>query len=362
MTIEKNIYKRPDGRYEGRYIKARNNDGKAIYGAVYARTVEEVKEKRKRAIGELNTSTSPKYLITEVLKTHLAGIRNEVRPSTHAIYQGYFEKYISSYFKDMYYEELSAEKLQAFVDWILESGISAVTVQTILAFIKRGFESINEQNIFAVDLPNHTRHDIDYLSVEEQKRLEAAAKYSDETIHAAVILCLYTGLLVGELCGAEWSDIDFHNRLLYVNRTMQRIKNTDDADAGKTKLVFMPTQDASRRSIPLPQFLFDLLHKHKEASHSETYVLSKDGAPIEPRNIQRRLQLLLEEAGVRQTNFNGLRNTFAVRALENGIDIVTLSELLGHSTPEITMKRYGGVIKKDLKRQSMEKMVSLYES
>ena len=362
MTVEKNIYKRPDGRYEGRYIKGRKDDGKAIYGAVYARTVEEVKEKRRRAIRELNVLTGPKHLITEVLRIHLADIQKEVRPSTHAIYQGYFDKYIMPYFKGMYYEQLSAEKLQAFADWILERGLSAVTAQTILTFIKRGFESTNEQSIFAVDLPKHTRQDFDYLTVEEQKRLEAAAKYSDGTIHVAVILCLYTGLLVGELCGAEWADIDFHNRLLHVNRTMQRIKNTGDDSDSKTKIVFMPTQDASRRSIPLPQFLFYLLHEHKEAAHNEIYVLSKDGAPIEPRNIQRRLQLLLEEAGVRQTNFNGLRNTFAIRALENGIDIVTLSELLGHSTPEITMKRYGSVIRKDLKRQSMEKMVSLYES
>ena len=316
---EKNIYKRNDGRYEARYIKGRNENGKAIYGTVYGHSIKEVQEKRKHATEELG------YSVTQIIEKYLFSIKKNIKSSTYIVYKGYITNYISQYFKEMKYEQLSEEIIQAFADWLIENGLSVATVQGIFDFIKRGFS--DKQNIFDIDLSNYK--DMDYLTIEEQKRLESAAKFYDEDIYIAVILCLYMGLTASEVCNAKWTDIDFNNRLLYVKRT-----------------------------VPIPNFLINLLKKHKD--NNRIYILSDD-KPIKPRNIQYHLQVLLEETGIRQINFYVLRNTFAVRALENGTDILTLSKLLGHSKPEITIKRYGHLIKEELMWQCMEKMILVWK-
>ena len=133
---EKNIYKRNDGRYEARFIKGRNEKGKAIYGTVYGYSVKEVKEKRKRAAKELIAGS--KYSVVQVLEMHLSLIQKRISPSTYLVYKGYIKKHVSQYFKDMHYEQLSLETLQAFADWLIEKGLSANTAQAVLAFIKRG--------------------------------------------------------------------------------------------------------------------------------------------------------------------------------------------------------------------------------
>ncbi|MCL1883797.1 MAG: site-specific integrase [Defluviitaleaceae bacterium] len=339
---ERNIYKRKDGRYEARFIKGRDENGKAVYGAVYARSYADVKVKLERA--KLFAQTAKQNRVTRTvsmeIEEYLATIQSQVKPSTHGIYQRYLENYISPHFGNMLCEELTVEKAQAFVDKQIENGLSAITVQSIFIFLKSGLHgAFHQEDIFAVKLPRRVPREVEVLSVSEQKRMESVAKASDNINRVGIILCLYTGIRVGELCGLMWGDIDFERRLLYVRRTMQRIKCFDGAT--KTEIASLtPKSDTSRRSIPLPEFLIALLKAHKESSDS-TYVISRNGKPIEPRNMQYRLRRLLITANVRQVNFHAAtRHTFATRALESGFDIKTLSEILGHSSAVITLKKY----------------------
>jgi integrase len=359
MRRERNIYKRKDGRYEARYIKGYGENGKAVYGAVYARSYAEVKEK----LGNVTlhpiapVGAGRGRTVVQEMETYLDTIRCQIKPSTLGVYQRYLSNYIAPFFGSTRCDQLTAEMAQSFVNRQMESGLSAVTVQSAFCFLKNGLNGAFRQNVFGVKLPKYKAAEVEVLSVEEQKRLEAAANASDDINRIGVTLCLYTGIRLGELCGLMWGDIDPERRLLHVRRTLQRIKNTEGGDAQRTKMTTSPPKSsASLRSIPLPGFLMVLL---EECGKPDGYVISRGGAAIEPRNMQYRFSKLLTAANVKPVNFHVTRHTFATRALENGFDIKTLSEILGHSSATITLQKYAHTMDAH-KRRSMESLAAVY--
>jgi integrase len=365
---ERNIYKRKDGRYEARFIKGRDANGKAVYGTVYAPSYAKVKEKlecvkpaEKKAIVKKGKRT-----VVAELEVYLDSVKNQIKPSTLGIYQRYIKNNIFPYFKDMRCEQLTFEITQGFVDKQIENGLSAVTVQSVFCFLKNGLTAAFSQDIFNVKMPKRVIKEAEVLSVDEQKRLESAVKASDDINCISVTLCLYTGLRIGELCGLTWGDIDFERRLLHVRRTIQRIKNFDYDDtlvgSFKTKVTcLIPKSGTSQRSIPLPGFLITLLNEHRGKAYVENgYVISRNGNSIEPRNLQHRFQKLLVDANVKQVNFHTTRHTFATRALENGFDVKTLSEILGHSSATVTLNKYAHTLDEH-KRRSMESLAAVYQ-
>jgi len=354
---ETNIFKRKDGRFEARFIKGREANGKAKYGAVYAPTYAEVKVKRDKAKAELlrsenlSVSKSTKQTITDAMESYLISIKNQIKESTFGLYQRYIENYISPHFQNTPCSWLTSEMTQGFVDSLLGSGLSVVTVQSVFSFLKNGVKASLPKDTFAIKLPKKQPNKVEVLTVDEQRRLELAAKDSDAINRISIILCLYTGIRVGELSGLLWTDIDFERHLLSVNRTVQRVRNTD-GDA-KTKVACLtPKSDTSERDIPLPNFLIEMLKEHKKAS-SASYIITLNGNSIEPRTIQRRFKKLLAIANIRDVNFHILRHSFATRALETGFDIKTLSEILGHSSATITLQKYAHVLDEH-KRRNME--------
>ena len=249
---ERNIFKRRDGRYEARYVVSRNENGKAKYRSVYAHTYAEVKEKLDRAkfqILELSTTPDPlQQKVIEALEIYLNSIQHRVKESTHGLYQRYFENYISPHFKNTLCDQLTLEMMQNFVDSLLGSGLAVVTVRSVFSFLKNGVKQTLSQDIFAIKLPKIPANKVEVLSIDEQKRLETAAKASDAINQVAIILCLYTGIRIGELCGLMWEDIDFERCLLQINRTVQRIRNTEKGK--KTKVVCLtPKSDTSQSNV-----------------------------------------------------------------------------------------------------------------
>jgi integrase len=212
--------------------------------------------------------------------------------------------------------------------------------------------------MFAVKFPRQVTNEVEVLSFDEQKRLETVANKSNITDRLGIILCLYTGIRIGELCGLMWRDIDFDSCLLYVRRTIQRIKSVDGAS--KTEVACLsPKSNTSRRSIPLAGFLVSLLKEHQHFAVG-SYVISRGNKPIEPRNMQYRFKRLLSIADIRPVNFHSTRHTFATRALESGFDIKTLSEILGHSSAVVTLRKYAHVLDEH-KRRKMESLSVLYQ-
>jgi len=356
-----NIFKRKDGRYEARYIKCWDENGKAKYGSVYARTYAEVKVKLENTKAKLldhQIILMPSQTIVDAINVHLNSIKNQVKESTYGLYMRYSENYISPHFKDTPVSLLTSEMVQGFVDSLLGNGLSVATTQSVFNFLKNGLKTKLAKDIFTIKLPKKQHYKVEVLSIDEQKRLELVAKDSDTINHIAIILCLYTGIRIGELCGIMWKDIDFERQTLSINRTVQRIKNIDSND--KTKVICLnPKSDTSQRDIPLPTVIVEMLKEHKKNSNAP-YIITFNENVIEPRTIQRRFKKLLSIAGIRDVNFHILRHTFATRALEKGFDIKTLSEVLGHASATMTLSKYAHVLDEH-KRRSMELLSELYQ-
>ena len=164
-----------------------------------------------------------------------------------------------------------------------------------------------------------------------------------------ILICLYTGLRVGELLALEWTDINFSKNELFVNKTCH--------DRGKSRVTTPPKTTSSIRIIPIPKQLIPLLKQLKKQSKSQ-FVISENGKYISVRSYQRSFELLLKRLGIAHQGFHSLRHTFATRALECGMDVKTLSEILGHKNATVTLNRYAHSLM-DHKREMMNRLGKL---
>ncbi len=183
------------------------------------------------------------------------------------------------------------------------------------------------------------------MTKEEQNILEFHAKLKLDTISLAVLICLYTGLRVGEVCALRWEDIDLNNKYIVVNKTVQRIQQIQvPYRATKTILTVTPPKtDKAIRKIPISSVLYSILSKYYEQNYrgDKHYVLTNcNGDMIDPCSIQYKFKELIKKLKLTSITFHGLRHTFATRCIELGMDIKTLSEILGHSNVSTTMNIY----------------------
>lgn len=189
-----------------------------------------------------------------------------------------------------------------------------------------------------VKLPQFERVQTKPLSVQEQACLRDFVLEHPTTRKAGLLLQMQLGLRIGEVCGLQWGDFDLSAGVLTIRRTVSRIYCRD----GHTKvLIQTPKTRSSGREIPIPQELFTLLQRLHGGASEETWFLSGNAEkPVEPRCYRKSVQLYLRQAAVRKVHPHTLRHTFATTCLQAGCDIKTLSKLLGHADPNITLRRY----------------------
>ncbi len=193
------------------------------------------------------------------------------------------------------------------------------------------------------------------LSREEQSILESTLKEKINIRKVCLLLCLYTGLRVGEVCGLKWGDIDFSNKSLIIKRTIQRIKNPNSIIKNKTLLIeSTPKSETSNRIIPIPDFLINLLHQFK--NDNNYFLLSNSNKLYDSRYLESFYARILKKCHINYNKFHTLRHTFATRSIESKMDIKTLSEILGHSSIEVTLKLYVHPTY-EMKKASIENLV-----
>jgi integrase len=203
-----------------------------------------------------------------------------------------------------------------------------------------------------IEPPKIRRSELSIPPKHEQKLLRNYLLKNPSLRNIGILLSLYTGIRLGELCALMWSDIDFYEQIIRINKTAQRIKRFDGKN--KTELVITaPKSDKSIREIPIPSFLLKLLMKHRQSINS--YILSGTEWIVEPRLMQYHFKAVLKKANLPSMNFHQTRHIFATNCLICGFDIKTLSEILGHSTIELTLNRYVHS-SKERKRECMEKL------
>jgi integrase len=211
-------------------------------------------------------------------------------------------------------------------------------------------------------VPKRANIPVEVFTVKEQIRIEQNILSSNDFRAYGILLCFYTGIRLGELCALRWENIDLETGVMSITATAARVNKYDPQGYKTIMVTGTPKSRNSGRKIPIPAFMTALLKKIAPDDRRETdYVFSSMDKPAEPRTIQRLYKKILKSANVNGRKFHVIRHTFATRALELGIDIKTLSELLGHSSVVITLNVYTHSMLEQ-KKIAIQKMNSMYLS
>ncbi|ADL02854.1 tyrosine-type recombinase/integrase [Lacrimispora saccharolytica] len=362
-----NIYKRKDGRWEGRVLKSPGR-----YQYVYARTYKEVKEKKKLLqegiTKELPSNTHSRCDAAKEFTAWLHGdLTGRVKPSTYESYYRCIVGYVIPFYQEKGNEQISLQTTSDFSCRINNhEGVSVSYRRKILTIYKTALREIMKRNkecdsiLNAIQMPRKISAEVQAFSVKEQRMLERTIIQSPDKRCLGILLCFYTGIRLGEVCGLKWEDIDFEAGTMVVTRTVSRIKNFDETKKKTVLYIGKPKSIHSVRKIPLPDFLLELARELKmERSDNNHFILTNSEYPMDPRKYQKLFQKLLTHASVKKRKFHAIRHTFATRALELGIDIKTLSEILGHSNVSITLNIYAHSMYEQ-KKKAIGKLNAMY--
>ncbi len=367
-----NIYKRKDGRWEGRYIKEKV-DGKTKYGYVFAYTYRDVKERLRIAKSQV---TVPAQLMNDRVIYSFSSLANEWinanspqwKISSFTKYSNILNNYLLPEFGQCNIEEITRDAVIAYVSRLLtqggirESGLAPKTVNSILSVMKNIFEfaAINKGLVlisFKGLNAKQSQKTMRILSQAEQKELNEYLLDNPGATNLGILISLYTGLRIGELCALKWEDISFDDRCIHVHKTMQRIQTSNNSDSKTKVIISTPKSDCSIRHVPIPDRLLVIMKENQKASN--TYILTGlRNSFVEPRTLQYRFKSIIKRAGIAPANFHALRHTFATRCIELGFDIKSLSEILGHASVNITLNRYVHP-SMELKQKNMDRLSEL---
>ena len=280
-------------------------------------------------------------------------LENYVKPTsklkTHTRYEQIVHSHLIPRLGSYELEELTPQLLQhQIVDMgkcgnkRTGRGLAPSTLNLIVAVIQDSLTtaySIEITKIYMADKikrPRIEEKKVECFTVAEQKTLEDAVKNDRRPKTFGILLCLYTGLRIGELLALEWTDIDFDKREISISKTCHDSK---DEFGRYVRFVNPPKTSTSMRVIPIPKQLMPMLRETKKRNGSR-YVVGDGDKIISVRSYQRTYELILKKHGLPHRGFHALRHTFATRAIECGMDVKTLSELLGHKNPTVTLNRY----------------------
>ncbi|MDE5993979.1 MAG: site-specific integrase, partial [Oscillospiraceae bacterium] len=334
-------------------IKEYAPDGRKKYGSVYARSYREVKAKQQLCVIQPSEHMKKSDVrIDELMQEWLNSNRYQIKVSSYQKYQTIVRNHISDKLGKLPVKCISAQLLTQFSDSLItEKHLSAETVNQILIVLGMGFKYAREH--YQVTMPQihflkTSKANMRVLTPSEQQTLVKRLIEREDIFSFGILLALYTGLRVGEVCALRWEDISENS--MHIGKTMQRLKNS----SGKTEVMILSSKTASSdRVIPIPRLLLPIIGLWRK-SHGNVLTQS-NGSIIEPRLLQRKFSTIITECGLEKANFHALRHTFATRCIEAGVDVKTLSELLGHSDVKTTLNRYVHS-SFELKQSSMDKL------
>ena len=282
-----NIYKRKDGRWEGRYIKERSADGKARYAYVYGKSYADAKQKLldRRIAQAQNIDCSPSHTkYGDILRNWIAMSRVHIKESTYSRYVHLANVHILPYLGELPTDKLTTQTVEKHISFLLnkgrvdkKGGLAPKTVSDILTLIKGSIDYANcsgySVNCYLDRLTvKKTQLDMRVLSVDEQHRLCDILMRDMNLTKFGVLLCMYTGIRIGEVCALKWERIDFSEGILSIRETLQRIQATDVGACKKTKIVITePKSKKAVRDIPLPGFVLEYAASLKH--NPKAYVL-----------------------------------------------------------------------------------------
>lgn len=342
-----NIYRRKDGRWEGRYLNGRYRNGRKQYSSVYGKSYKEVKQKLIDRRCDNDTSDNSNIRFKDAAEHWKRYERLKVKRSTYENYAYILSKHIIPFVGNIKMKELENCDVTSFINEKLtngrlngKGGLSKKYMRDIITIVKSiAFFCENEYGIQSkvsrVGIPKLEKTDTRILSEDEYRILSKYLIENYNPKNLGILIGMYAGLRVGEVCGLKWEDFDATENILCVRRSVQRISNGN----GSTILnVDTPKTDSSIRSIPLPDFIGEVLNKHKMEDNIP--IISNNTEYVEPNVLRKYFYNVLEKCSIPKLCFHDLRHSFATRCIQLEFDIKSLSEILGHSNVSITLNRY----------------------
>lgn len=309
----------------------------------------------KSAFGEL--TEEKEYTFQEVAQNWLKNVMVMTKESTYAKYSVLLRIHLLPELGELKVNEIRPAILERYLNKKWREGrldgtgplspstvrLLACILQSILRFAKQ--MGYTELVYGSISKPKLVQNEMELFTTEEQRTLEEYIYWKKELGTYGIYICLYTGLRLGEICALTWGDVYLEHGYLKVRKTLQRIQVAElpkSPDAPRTKiLVDIPKSKTSLRDIPLTPSLQRMLSGIRRSSSAASYVLTGEtGRYMDPRTYQKRFRRYLIECGLKPRNFHTLRHQFASNCIALGVDVKSLSEILGHSNVNITLNRY----------------------
>ena len=289
----------------------------------------------------------PQITFQEVAALWKADKRRWVKLSTYAVYVQIANKHILPFFGGMTAEQLSEGPIQRFADGLMAQGLVVSSIRDALMVLKmilRFGEKVNAwpRILYDVHFPTTARPkaEIPVLPHSDQRKLISHLKENFSFRNLGLLICLYSGLRIGEVCALQWKDLDVVKGEIHVTKTVHRIwlSDGDEKDYGLT--IGPPKTASSCRCIPICKDLMKTLRPLRRVMADDFYVVSNSATPLEPRYYRDYFRKLLSRLGIPPIRFHALRHSFATRCIESKCDYKTVSAILGHSSLATTMDLY----------------------
>jgi integrase len=387
---EGTILKRKDGTWQAQATIGRETEtGKLKRITFYGKTQKEVQQKLAKALGEISQGIfiePTKISVGEWFDTWLKEYKQPpiIKLSTYVSYEMFIRAHLKPILGCLLLKDLRPEHLQKFYNDKFRNGrvdgkggLSAKTLHNLHNMIHEGLEQAVKNNLImrnvskATTLPKRSKKEIRVLTLAEQKKFMKAL--SKERLNTAFILCLGSGLRLGELLALKWEDVNLDDGIIKVRKTLNRLKTLDEGSSTKTKLIFQdPKTEKGRRNIPIPENIITELKAHRARQRQEKIAFggefnelnlvfcSEAGTPLEPRSFIRKLHSIIEKSSIDHTNVHALRHTFATRLLEANEHPKVVQEMLGHANIAMTLDTYSHVMP-EVKKAAAQKLNALFE-
>ena len=296
------------------------------------------------------------------LNMWLVSNKVHIKHSTFDKYNYIIERHIMPTLGDFPISTLNAVRINDFLNDKLNSGgiesgkplapsyvgtMSLIISSTIQFAANENYCSQLKNPVFKPSINSNNYHILERK--DGIKLTNHIANELDET-GLGILLALYMGLRIGEVCALKWEDIDFHKNLIWVHSTVSRVKNGDKTEY----IIDTPKTKSSVRLIPIPKKIIGFI-KEIYSRRKSDYVISDKQTFVIPRSFEYRYHKMLKLLGIESNNFHSLRHTFATNCIANGMDVKSLSEILGHANTSTTMQIYVHP-SMDVKRKQINKV------
>lgn len=328
--------------------------------------IENYRQIRQQREGMQDPQNTPLYF-KDILRVWLTENSIRLKGATMYRYRSLIETHILPELGDIPMHHLSKTTINHFLTNKLRNGrldgtggLSSTYVRSILAVISSALHFAEDNGISVprcsqIFKPSVHRKEPSILRKADQARLECLLQNRMDNTALGIFISLYAGLRIGEICALTWDDIDLEQRLIFVRHTVVRVR-CEGCDATVTKnTIDRPKTQSSHRIIPICSKLLCVLKDMPERA-SGKYVVSSTATFVNPRTYEYRYRKILASCKIPYTRFHILRHTFATRCIEAGVDVKSLSEILGHANVYITLNTYVHS-SMEMKRLQLEKLV-----